>query len=281
MINLEFTPQQIEELKNYYNSELEKIKNRAEEINGIIAKLNKQTKPETVKTDIQQNTAPTRKSNLIINTVKTKNRSWVRIILTILKQNGTPLDKEKIYEYAAQIRGIKLSNGNKRSIEQTIHILRTQGKIESIKQEGKKEKLYRIATIINNPKIQKQQLKEKPKKNKTKKPANKTEIKKTIIKQKNTPPRNYTYNWPVFITNLLEKNQKVMRVKEIVEKAKEQFKVSEIAKAKFRGSISSAISDLAKKTKTLKISSTNESGIRFYALSSWFENGQLKTKYLK
>jgi len=273
MVNIELTPLQVEELKNFYTNELDKIQKRADEIREILEKL--VNKPEPIanrKVVIQKKEKqPKPEKQIIIIPLKKTNKQskWSDKILELLKEKQKPLSIKEIVKYFEKQINIPKTDLKKTviAIQQSLFRLRTHNKkIQNIKRAGKAGKLYGLTEWTDKSVIPLKNAKEE----------NTQQIKKinqkpkTIIKRDNKPPLTLTYNWPKFIFETLNKTKRVLSAKDLLKYAMVYYSLPKLEKATTRVKLASALSRSEKITKSLKTCKKEGQAGRFYGLPEWF-----------
>ena len=271
MVNIELTPQQAEELKNFYISELDKLLKRSDVIKEIINKLDTEHAhirlPETMQLKEQ-----TPKEITSLDETETKNPKWIKFVVQILQEQQKPLSSKaiiKLYQKRYKISNAELKT-SKYNLAQALYILRVKTKeVQSIKTVGKKEKLYGLidwtdkslpGTKINTKTQQ--------------------SIPDTAIELDTTASSNFSVKWPPFIKEILTKQNRVLSANEILLYAMKHFEIPADKKRTTRGSLSPTLSYLKKNGRL--INSMQKVGVRgvSYGLLEWFdEDGKLIVDY--
>ena len=274
MVNIELTPQQVKELKSFYASELENIQRRADEIKGLLNKLDTKpivnTKPAIIPDKVEPNPKLTRQPKKSINAKprKTKNPNWRHFVLKTLKENDKPLTSDAILKlyYKQHNLDLPASQNSIMALSQALYRLRVKDNIiKSSKIKGKREKRYGLIDAADKSVV----LTENAKVKKTV-PLNPNQKPKTIIKRDNKPPLTLTYNWPKFIYETLNKAKRVLSAKEFLGHAMVYYNIPKSEMESTRVKLSPALSRLEKNSKTLKTCKKDGQTGRFYGLSDWF-----------
>jgi len=271
MVNIELTSQQAEELKNFYVIELEKIQKRADEIKGLLTKLNSTTVPIATSTTKQVSEKTHKKitvQNLDeINLHKESEAhspKWGDFIIQVLQEKQKPLTRKAITKLYEKHYNTNITKSKRSGMEQALARLRVRNKkIQSIQTEGKKERLYGLTEWAD-----KSSLKTKPEKIvKTKKATS-----MIAIKRDKRLPANTTYNWPQFIIDTLSKTKRVLTAKDFLQRAMVHYTIPKHDIVSTRGKLSPALSNMEKNTKKLK--TVMKKGItgRCYGLTEWFDD---------
>lgn len=271
MVNIELTSQQAEELKNFYVIELEKIQKRADEIKGLLIKLNTSSVPIATSTTKQVSEKTHKK--ITVQNIKeitlhkeseAHNPKWGDFIIQVLQEKQKPLTRKAITKLYEKHYNTNISKSNRSGLEQALARLRVRNKkIQSIKTEGKKEALYGLTEWEVKP-IKKTVT---TKIVKVKKDNPKTAIKPTI----QSPEKN-TLSWPNFILETLNKTKRVMSLKEFLQQAIVAFNIPKHRIESARNSLSPMLSYLVRKSKTLKTVTKEGQAGRSYGISKWFDD---------
>src|SRR3989339_537585 len=188
MINLEFTQQQVDELKIYYNTELDKILKRANEIKEIIAKFDGKQETTMTPVVIEKN------ENIKSQKVEVDKQSRSSMILDILLRKNKPMTIREIVKGLNPQLNISPKELKKsyNHVEQNLFKLRkVENKVRSIKKDGAREKLYGLIEWNNKPSKQNKPLQEEKQKN---------DIKTTArLSKKTTPLRIQNKELPVMV----------------------------------------------------------------------------------
>ncbi|MFA6922979.1 MAG: hypothetical protein WC223_01880 [Bacteroidales bacterium] len=280
MVNIELTPLQANELKNFYAIELEKIQKRAEEIRGLLKKLDDKhfsiktpsasssntptlIKSITVKPIPQQNnTASIKKGQ------KSKNPNWGNYVLQVMQEQNKPLTKEQILKLYQKHFNISFSNPATatNSLSQALQRLRVKRNlIQSIKPKGQKRKLFSLVNIKDKAPTKTNTNTEKIVKTKKIEP-------KTTIERNRKYPSNTTYNWPKFIVETLNKTKRVLSVKDFLRHATVSLNIPKEGISSARNSLSPMLSTLVSKSKKLKALKKEGQTGRSYGLRNWFDD---------
>lgn len=149
MVQIELTTQQIEELKNHYILELEKLQHRSAEIMGILSKLvNERLAPirekmaETVQQITDESAAQPEGRGR-----KSGSANWSNFIIELLNEKKKPLTSKQIikeYEKRNNVK-IKGTKAAQFSLNQALFRLRShKNLITSTKRKGKKGNLWKL-----------------------------------------------------------------------------------------------------------------------------------------
>jgi hypothetical protein len=291
MINIELTPEQAEELMGFYTIELEKIQKRVNEINGLIDKLKGKIHvlPEPAIKQIEEN-VPKKvdlkyltDTSIEKETLKEMNQRWSSFILQVLQDKQSPLSRKDITKVYEQLYNKNISNSEKvqAQLQQALFRLSARSKkIECIKKKGMRNNLYKLISKDKN-------INDAPKTTEKAKAKNANPRKieklrpKTVIIRDNKPPLTFTYNWPKFILDTLNKTKRVLSTKEFVPLAMVHFNVPKHDNKKIRNSLSRSLSYLEQKANKIKSLYKEGKAGRFYGLPEWFDNkGNSITKYI-
>ena len=273
MVNIELTSLQAEELKAFYVNELEKIQKRTDEILGLLNKLNSQ--PFKIVASAKNHVNKKSHKKIIVNNIEeivlqkeseAKNPKWSEFIIQVLQEKQKPLSRKVISKLYEQHYNKKITNSKsaQSGLLQALYWLRVKNKkIQSIKKDGKKEKLYGLTEWSANP-IKKTIT---TKISKTKKVNRKPATKQTVqSSEKNT------HNWNKFIFDTLNKTKRVMSLKELLQYAIVTFNIPKQGMVSTRNSLSPMLSNLVRKSKTLKsVKKEGQTG-RSYGISNWFDD---------
>lgn len=284
MVNIELTPQQVEELKNFYANELENIQRRADEIKGLLNKLDTKTIVSTKPAIIPDKVVPTPdltsqpKKSIKVKPRKTKNPNWRHFILKVLKENDKPLTSGEIIKlyYNQHNLDLPASPNSLMALSQALHRLRVKDNIvKSSKIKGKREKRYGLIDATDKSVVLTENAKAKKPV-----PLNPNQKPKTIIRQDNKPPLITTYNWPKFVFETLNKTKRVLSAKDFLKHALVYYNVPKKDSALTRSRLSPALSRMEKITKSLKTCKKAGQAGRFYGLPEWFDgDNKLKVDY--
>ncbi len=286
MVNIDLTPQQIEELKKYYESELEQMRMRTDEFQRLLIKLDTKysfgSKPATksdkdeIKTVLTKQTS---KKTSKIKPRKTKKPNWRNFILKSLKEQDKPLTSEEIFKSYQKQYDIDLSSSKNSvmALSQALRRLRVNDKIiQSTRIKGKREKLYGLINPADKSIIL-------TKTAKAKKPVqlNKVNQKpKAIINLDKRPPLTSAYHWTKFINDTLKKTKRVLSVKDFVKYAMVYYNIPKQDRNSTRLKLSPRLSRLVNVVKTLKTSKKEGQPGLFYGFSKWFDGDKkLKVEY--
>lgn len=285
MVNIDLTPQQIEELKKYYESELEQMRKRTDEFQRLLIKLDtkysfdaKSSVPADKNEIKPLLTKLTSKKTIKIKPRKTKNPNWRHFILTSLNEQNKPLSLKEFFKSYKRQYGIDASTSKTSgmALSQALYRLRVKDNIvKSFRINGKKEKVYglidnadKTVLLTDNAKAKKP-IKLKP----NQKP-------KTVTARENKPPLVTTYNWPQFIFDTLNKTKRVLSASDFVRHAMVHFNIPKRDFEATRIKVSPALSNLDKNLKKLKTIKKAGQAARFYGLPEWFDyDNKLIVKY--
>ena len=273
MVSIELTPQQAEELKNFYISELEKIQTRSDIIKEIIIKLDIEYAPISLPEVVQVNKKAS-KEIISQDEKEIKNPKWNDFIIQVLQEAQKPLSSKALIKlYSKQYKEhIVKPETLKFNLAQSLYVMRVKTKqIQSIKIIGENEKLYGLTEWdIEST------LKTKPKK----------QI-KTIINEPEVPfvldnatSSKAPFKWSQVIKEILIKQKRILTLNEILLYAMKHFEINANKKRATRGSISTTINYLKKKKRLIK--PIQKKGIRgmSYGLLEWFDDdGKLIVEY--
>jgi len=277
MVNIDLTPQQIEELKKYYESELEQMRKRTDEFQRLLIKLDTKhsfdstSSAPTDKDDIKSVlTKPSSKKTIIVEPDKAKNPNWRQFILTTLKEKNKSLTSAEIFKSYKKQYGADLTSSKNSiaALSQALVRLRTKDNLITGKQiKGKKGKRYGLidntdksVIVAGNAKAKKPvQIKSVNQKPKTK------------IVSDSKPTVKRTDYWPKFINETLNKTKRVLSAKELLKHAMVYFNLPKKDYDITRGRLAPALSRLEKSTKSLKTCKKNGQTGRFYGLPEWFD----------
>lgn len=274
MINIELTPQQVEELKNFYASELENIQRRADEIKGLLNKLDTKPVVNTKPAITHDKVVPTPnltkqpEKSIKVKSRKTKNPNWRHFVLKTLKEQNKPLTSDEIIKlyYKQHNLDLPASQNSIMALSQALYRLRVKDNIvKSSKIKGKREKRYGLIDANDKSVVLTDIAKEKKPV-----PLNPNQKPKTIIKRDNKPPLTLTYNWPKFIYETLNKTKRVLSAKEFLGHALVYYNIPKSEMEPTRVKLSPALSRLEKITKSLKTCKKDGQKGRFYGLPEWF-----------
>jgi len=285
MINLEFTQQQVDELKIYYNTELDKILKRANEIKEIIAKFDGKQETTMTPVVIEKKTtliSKEKNENIKSQKVEVDKQSRSSMILDILLRKNKPMTIREIVKGLNPQLNISPKELKKsyNHVEQNLFKLRkVENKVRSIKKDGAREKLYGLIEWNNKPSKQNKPLQEEKQKNDIKTTARLSK-KTTPLRIQNKELPVITYNeWANIVTGLLNKEQKLLQAKDFLPAAIKYYNVSDNRKKEIRNRLSPILTRLIRddKTKTIKKDKING---RLYGLPEWFDkNGELKSTF--
>ncbi|MFH0866179.1 MAG: hypothetical protein V1904_08285 [Bacteroidota bacterium] len=281
---MELTLHLIDELKSFYAIELKNIQRRADEIKGIIKKLEtmtlissdpatslNKTKLKTKVTDHQQ------KEFIEPKTRKTKNPNWTNYVIEALKEQGEPMSVKDMLKAYEKRYNINVSN-SKRSIGALSKVLQrlrvNNNRINNIKVNGQNEKLYGLVEWTDKS------VSTTPKAKKTKPLIKVNQKPKTIIKLNNKPPLTPTNKWTKFIFETLNKTKRVLSAKDFSKYAMVYFNLPKHEMETTRVKLSPALSRLEIIVKSLKTCKKDGQSVRFYGLPDWFDdNNKLISDY--
>jgi len=274
MFKIELTPQQVNELKEIYTHELEKLQKREVEIREFLGKL--EAKPPVISTPEE---TPLKESII-------KNPTWSNFIIQVLKDQQKPLSVKTITKLYKQQYEIKeaLSKKALSSLTQSLFWLRTRkNQIQSIKTPGKKERMYSLVEwpATTKPEVKSEiQPEPKPKRKYEKKTKPKPEKKprgiKSTVKLIKEQTDDSSYKWTQFIVDTLNKTKRVLTAKEFIRYATTTFNIPKHEIASVRNSLSPTLSNLARKQKSLKTVIKKGQRGKSYGLANWFnDEGEL------
>lgn len=286
MDNIDLTLNLVDKLKSFYAIELKNIQRRADEIKGLIRKLEKMTlissKPATTLTKIGLKTKMTdlqQKEFSEDKTKRTKNLNWSNFAVQILKEQNKPMTILQILKSYEKQNNIKVANSKRHfgSLAKAINRLRVDdNRINSIKVIGKKERLYGLVEWPDKSASVSKTAKAK----KTVPIINVNQKPKTVINPDSKAPLPLGNKWTKFIFETLNKTKRVLSAKDFLKYAMVYFNLPKHETETTRVKLSPALSKLeiiAKSIKTCK--KTGQSG-RFYGLPNWFDdNNKLIVDY--
>lgn len=276
MSQIEFTPNQVEELKNYYLLELEKLHQRSVEITGILRKLmqepmdNKKPQstfnplPETVVKVPEQVYQPEEK--LFRKGRPTRNPDWKNIVPQLLKEQNKPLTKGQILKLYEKQYNVSLSGSASAisSLNQSIQRLRVKNNIlTSSKIKGHKGNFYSLVKPegISVVKTQLTPI---------------TESSETGIKA----DENVKFYIPQFVVDTLNKTRRILSLKDIVNYAMVRYSIPENDKKVIYGKISPVLTHMSKNKDKIRTIRKDGLAYKFYGLTEWFNNkGELIVMY--
>lgn len=282
MVNIDLTPQQIEELKKYYESELELMRKRTDEFQRLVIKLDTKysfdSKPSALPDKGKVKPVLTKKT-FEINPSKTKNVNWRNFVLTTLKEKDKSLTSDEIFKSYKKQNGIDLSSSKNSvaALSQALYRLRVKDKvIASSRIKGKREKRYGLIGNADKSVVV-------PDNAKAKKPVQIKRVNqnpKTKIVSDNKPTLKRTDYWPKFINETLNKTKRVLSAKDLLKHAMVYFNLPKKDYDITRGRLAPALSRLEKITKALKSSTKKGQAGRFYGLPEWFDgDNKLKAEF--
>jgi hypothetical protein len=284
MVNIELTPQQVEELKNFYAIELENIQRRANEIKELLNKLEakplNRSKPAIIPDKVEPTPNLTRqpKKSIKVKPRKTKNPNWRHFVLKTLKENDKPLTSGEIIKlyYKQHNLDLPASQNSLMALSQALYRMRVKDNIvKSSKIKGKREKRYGLIDATDKSVVLTENAKAKKPV-----PLNPNQKPKTIIRQDNKPPLVTTYNWPKFIFETLNKTKRVLSAKEFLKYALVYYNIPKKETESTRGKLSPALSRMEKIVKSLKTCQKDGQAGRSYGLSEWFDgDNKLKADF--
>lgn len=281
MVQIELTPKQVEELKDHYILELEKLQQRSSEIMGILNKLihgpirvekpiekpvETLTKRPGRKVKVKK---PAEQPEKIIKRRgrPSNNPDWSNYIIQILKEKDKPLSREQILKsYQKQNKvDLSASKGALVSLNQSLQRLRVKHNlITSTRLKGKKGSLYSLtgqsakAVVRGRPRKQK----EKP------------------VVEKKQRAENSKHNWPQFIVETLEKNKRLLSLKDFLNHAIVHFNIPPHDKKATYGRISPVLTQMVNKKDKIRTAKKEGFPFKFYGLNEWFNsNNELITVY--
>lgn len=266
MINIGFTPQQAEELKLYYASEISKLTDRLAEMQNIYTKFLQQTSHLKTATIV-----PATTNNVNGHQVIEKTKPWHNLIFDFIASKPKPVSRQDlINEMSKQYNLDPIKFGN--NVTTSLLKLRKDKLIVS------KRKGQRIVLSVNS-----QENKEPIVKTKTKKVISKVkEVKATskIESPDNTALWPKPINWLNFIVATLNNQNRLMTSGEFADVAVKQFMVPSKDIGTLRGRLSVGLSKLNLVDKTIKSISVDGSIRNSYGLPNWFEkDGKVKPEY--
>lgn len=295
MVKIEFTPKQVEELKNHYILELDKLHQRSAEIMGILSKLAHE--PVFVEKATEVSAPPPEKKEKEAKPVElpeikikrrgrpTDNPNWSNFIPQLLKDQDKPLTKEQILKSYQKQYNVNLTGSKSAmmSLNQAIQRLRVRyNVITSSRRKGKKGNLYSLVTAeVPQEKKPKGKVKAEPKPKAEAKPKAEPkpipQVQETVDKKL---PANTKYNWPLFIGETLTKAKRVLSLKDFVNHALVQYNDQLEDKKATYGKISPVLTQMAKNKDKIRTVRKEGTSRKFYGLTDWFNsNGELITTY--
>lgn len=282
MANIEFTPQQVEELKSFYVIELEKTQRRAEEIKVLLEKLKAGNLPEPatkrVKVKTQKEIPLKNKKEITLHKEKEENTlrwEWGKFIIQVLQKKQKPLSRKEILKLYEQHNNTEITNYKNamNAMAQSLFWLRVKNKkILSFKGKGKKEKLYGLTEWGANP-VNKTITPETPKVKRVTRSRRKP---KTVENEDN----KHIFEWKKFIIETLVKQRRILSTKEFIQYAMKYFEIPINEKNKTAKNVSSALSRTEKNDKSIKFIQKEGVKGRSYGLTEWFDDdGKLIVDY--
>jgi hypothetical protein len=192
MVNIELTPLQVAELKNFYMVELEKLEKRTDEIRGLLSKLNKlpvaaktrknripgnkakneapdlaptinlsrkvrRTKPKPEKKIKAKKIEP--KPAVKLTEKKTDSRikyNWPKFVVDTLNKTRRVLSAKEFIQHAVVAFNLSKHEINiaKNSISPTLSVLTSKAKtLKTVKKEGQKAKSFGLTTWFEDGKL--------------------------------------------------------------------------------------------------------------------------------
>lgn len=261
MVQIDLTPKQVEELKNHYILELEKLQQRTSEVMGLLSRLvHGQVPPLPATTENKKEVKEKETSS------PTGKLNWTDFILQLLKDKAKPLTvgqiiKEYQKQYKVNLSGSKTALS---SLTQALFRLRSkQNLITSSKRKGKKGNIYSLVKQPDTAVVTTQ-----PKKS------------DKVVKKEKELPANTKSKWPQFILDTLTKQKRILSVNEFVKYAMVHFELPAHDKKVTGKRIGPVLSHMVKTSK--KIKSTRKAGQTgtFYGLTDWFtDKNELITIY--
>jgi hypothetical protein len=312
MVQIDLTPKQVEELKNHYILELEKLQQRSAEVMGLLSKL--------VHGPIA--TLPAKQAELAQPAGKTEEKTKRRgrptttpnlgdFIIQLLTEKNKPLTSEQIIKgYKKQFKiDLSGSTATMSSLNQTLFRLRAkQNLITSTRRKGKKGNVYSLVKKDVTPIVKTKPAKEKKtaapiiktkpaKEKKTAAPIIKTKpakekktaariVKTKPVKEKKAAaakelvPAASKNNWPQFIVDTLNKHKRVLSLKDFLGNAMVQFSIPAKDKKSTYGKISPVLTQMVKAKDKIRAYRKAGTSLKFYALNDWFtDKNELITTY--
>jgi hypothetical protein len=307
MVQLDLTPKQVEELKNHYILELEKLQARSTEIMGILSKLvhgpithlpGKQADPlqpaDKAEEQTKQRGRPSGTPNLS------------DFIIQLLQEKNKPLTSGQIIKEYKKKNKIDLSGSTTTmaSLNQALFRLRSKlNLITSTRRKGKKGNVYALVKKAEKPagkvqprKADKPVAQTQPKKagkpgaktqpkqvvkpvvklqpKQADKPVAKTQPKQAekLVKQEKEVPANTKSKWPQFVLDTLEKQKRVLSVNEFVKYAMVNLEIPAQDKKVTMKRIGPVLSHMVKTSKNIKSTRKAGQSARFYGLKDWFSD---------
>lgn len=261
MVQIDLTPKQVEELKNHYILELEKLQQRTSEVMGLLSRLVHGQVPPLP--DTTENKKEIKKKETSIPTGKV---NWTDFILQLLKDKDKPLTVDQILKEYKKQNKVTLSDPKNTlaSINQTLFRLRSkQNLITSSRRKGKKGNVY---SLVKQPDTA--VVKAQPK------------VSDKKVKKEKELPSSPKSTWSQFVLDILAKQKRILSVNEFVKYAMVQFDLPATDKKVTGKRIGPVLSYMA--TKSKKIKSTRKAGQKgtFYGLTDWFtDKNELITIY--
>jgi hypothetical protein len=305
MVQLNLTPKQVEELKNHYILELQRLQTRTAEIMSILGKL--------AQGDVTSLPAPSEITEIAApatvqdSSAKRRGRpsnkpNITDFIIETLTENKKPMTTDQLiraYKKKYQIDLVTMPGGMA-AINQVLFRLRAKlHKIVSKSRKGKRGKVYALATEAVKSTANKKPTKAakpkaadvkaaKPKTPKIKAAPKTKKTKTAKAKQANakkkTPQPSVKItsgrDWPLFITETLHKQKRVLTLKELLGYAMVQFSIPAQEKKATLNEITAVLSAMLKAKDQIMSYKKEGSTLRHHALKEWFtDNKELITTY--
>jgi hypothetical protein len=267
MAQIDLTPKQIEELKNHYILELEKLQQRSAEIVGLLSKL--VHGPIAPLPGIKDGLTQLGDKKEEITKHRGRPASLPNLsdfIIQLLQEKNKSLTSEQIIKGYQKQYKIDLSSSPAlmSSLNQVLFRLRAKRNlITSSRRKGKRGNVYSLVIQADTHVAKTKQKKEE-----------KAETAESQL------PADIKHNWPQFIVDTLNQAKRVLSLRDFINHAMVQFSIPLQDKKSIYGKISPVLTHMMKAKEKLRSYNKEGSSRRFYALNEWFtDKNELTTIY--
>jgi hypothetical protein len=306
MAKIDFTPKQIEELKNHYLQELEKLQQRSSEIIGILKNLVHEPVhfEKQIGTSVIKSALPAEESKAVIQTGEKKRRGrppastvepahpaeelqppvlteekiergvnrsgnprWAAFIMQLLKEVGKPLSSEQIIDAYQMQYDLDISTS--KPARQSLNQALHQLRVtkRQIISIKRPGRKAKLFALTGTQYIPSEDVQAEKKKKPDKSSG---ETSKTETK----------YNWAQFVLNTLAKTKRILSLKEFCNYAIVEYTIPANEKKATYGRISPILTQMVRRKDTIRTVQKDGFHFKYYGLNDWFNsNGELITIY--